>query len=81
MEGVDPGTRRKRVGIRNLNGHYETVRAIRAGQNAMREYQDMLGLSSTSRNALTKKIIARLRRYLSTRRRAATAGASAAPAR
>jgi hypothetical protein len=42
MEGVDlPSlSRRKGVGVYNLNGHYETVRAIRAGQNATREYQD-----------------------------------------
>ena len=42
MEGVDLATlsRRKGVGVYNLNGHYETVRAIRAGQNATREYQD-----------------------------------------
>lgn len=42
MEGVDlPSlSRRKGGGVYNLNGHYETVRAIRAGQNATREYQD-----------------------------------------
>lgn len=42
MEGVDlPAlSRRKGVGVYNLNGHYETDRAIRAGQNATREYQD-----------------------------------------
>jgi hypothetical protein len=42
MEGVDlPAlSRRKGVGVYNLNGHYETVRAIRAGQTATREYQD-----------------------------------------
>jgi hypothetical protein len=42
MEGVDLPklSRRKGVGVYNLNGHYETVRAIRAGQNATREYQD-----------------------------------------
>jgi hypothetical protein len=41
MEGVDlPALARRRgVGVYNLNGHYETVRAIRAGQNATREYQ------------------------------------------
>lgn len=42
MEGVDlPSlSRRKGVGVYNLNGHYETVRAIRAGQNATREFND-----------------------------------------
>lgn len=42
VEGVDLPTlsRRRGVGVYNLNGHYETVRAIRAGQNATREYQD-----------------------------------------
>jgi hypothetical protein len=41
MEGVDlPAlSRRKGVGVYNLNGHYETARAIRAGQSATREYQ------------------------------------------
>jgi hypothetical protein len=41
MEGVDlPAlSRRNGVGVYNLNGHYETARAIRAGQNASREYQ------------------------------------------
>lgn len=42
MEGVDlPSlSRRKGVGVYNLNGHYETVRAIRAGQSASREFHD-----------------------------------------
>jgi hypothetical protein len=42
MEGVDLPTlsRRRGVGVYNLNGHYETVRAIRAGQDASREFHD-----------------------------------------
>jgi hypothetical protein len=41
VEGVDLPTlsRRRGGGVYNLNGHYETARAIRAGQNATREYQ------------------------------------------
>jgi hypothetical protein len=48
MEGVDlPALARRRgVGVYNLNGHYETARAIRAGQNATREYQGGSELSS-----------------------------------
>jgi hypothetical protein len=48
MEGVDlPAlSRRRGVGVYNLNGHYETDRAIRAGQNATREYQGGSELSS-----------------------------------
>jgi hypothetical protein len=40
MEGVDLRdlSRRKGVGVYDLNGHFETARAIRAGQNATREY-------------------------------------------
>jgi hypothetical protein len=42
MEGVDLRelSRRKGVGVYDLNGHFETARAIRAGQNATREYQN-----------------------------------------
>jgi hypothetical protein len=42
MEGVDlPAlSRRRGVGVFDLNGHFETTRAIRAGQAATREYQD-----------------------------------------
>lgn len=53
MEGVDlPAlSRRKGVGVYNLNGHYETVRAIRAGQDATREYQSADSLQQSVRAA------------------------------
>jgi hypothetical protein len=42
VEGADLRSlsRTKGVGVYDLNGHFETARAIRAGQNATREYQD-----------------------------------------
>ena len=41
VEGVDlPALARQRShGVYSLNGHYETAQAIRAGQNASREYR------------------------------------------
>jgi hypothetical protein len=33
-------SRRSGVGVYDLDGHFETTRAIRAGREATREYQD-----------------------------------------
>jgi hypothetical protein len=48
VEGVDLRAlaRRRGVGVYDLNGHFETARAIRAGQEASREYQDSPELPS-----------------------------------
>jgi hypothetical protein len=54
LEGVDLRSlsRLKGGGVYDLNGHFETTRAIRAGQSATREYQDgQESLQQTARAA------------------------------